>query len=270
VFSRSRCLTAVAVVSAALTLGSVGTAQDVVTRGFDQVAKSVASYNEVNRQRDIQVMEVQIKPMRIVFVPVTDKDGQQRLEQVWYLVYRAINRPLRVEVTDESDPVNVLDPLPGPAQFVPSLTLVTHDDPKTEIPIQILPDEIIPAALAEIRKIEGDEVLDCVEVTQDFPKPVDPDADEQPWIYGVAMWRNVDPETDFFKVIFRGFSNGYERTDDNPSGIARKVVVQKFKRPGDRYDPNLREFSYDGAPFWAYQPDKLKVESARLGGPTLR
>lgn len=268
--SRSRCLTAIAIIAAASTLATARTAQSQVTRGFDQVAKSVASYNEVNRQRDIQVMEIQIKPVRLVFVPVTDKNGQQRLEQVWYIVYRTINRPLRVEVTDESDPVNELDPLPGAPQFVPSLTLVTYDDPKTEIPVQILSDEIIPAALAEIRKVEGEEVLDSVEITQDFPKPVAEDADPQPWIYGVAMWRGVDPTTDFFKVIFRGFSNGYERRDDVPSGVARKVAVQKFRRPGDQYDPNLKEFAYDGAPTWTYQPDKLKMQTTRVESRLVR
>ena len=85
------------------------------------------------------------------------------------------------------------------------------------------------------------------------------------WIYGVATWRNIDPETDFFSVTLRGFSNGYEirpGPDGNPV-VWRKSIVQKFTRRGDRFDPTQREFALDGEPQWVYLPDPAaEVEDA--------
>jgi hypothetical protein len=56
-------------------------------------------------------------------------------------------------------------------------------------------------------------------------------------------------------VILDGFTNGYEkRTNANGQDeLWRKVLVQKFARPGDRFDPNQAEFGFSGKPTWEYQ-----------------
>lgn len=234
-----------------------------LTRGFDQIAPAQAFGEELNRQRDLWVMEVQFKPMRMIVVNITDpKTGEAAPEQIWYLAYRTVNRPVTVRVPDDTEPVNVLDPLPGPRMFLPKFTLITYDDPNTEIPAQIAADEILPEAVETIRRIERAPLNDSVSIVQSLPDAVSPDEVEIPWIYGVATWRGIDPETDFFKVVLHGFSNGYETRDDQ---TWRKVLVQRFSRPGDRFDPNQTEFYFTGKPVWTYLPTGPASDSSAVG-----
>lgn len=232
----------------------------VLERGFTVAAKPYTTGVEVARQLQIWEMEIQMKPMRMIMSPTpTQKEPQQ----VWYLAYRVIPRPiLKSTVGAETDPVNVLDPPPGPPLFIPQLTLVTYDDRKTEVPVEIHVDSVIPAAVKKVNTIERpvtpeQAFLDTISVTRPVPEPVAADVPEQPWIYGVATWSGVDPRTDFFKVIFQGFSNVYEvRGEGDDRRTWRKVLVQKFTSRGDEFDPTQREFEFDGQPFWEYQPDK--------------
>lgn len=236
----------------------------VVTRGFDTTAEVVATGEERQRQPDLWMFEINYKPMRMTWVNVTDpKTGEQRREQIWYLAWRAVNRTLAArDDSDDLTPVNTLDPVPE-QKFVPDFTLITYDDPSTEIPGQVALDVVIPEAAAAINRIERRSptepvFLDTVRAAQNLPDPIDAQQADVPWIYGVATWSNIDPETDYFKVLFAGFSNGYEvRTgpDGNPL-TWRKVLVQKFSRRGDRFDPNQIEFEIDGPPEWTYVPQR--------------
>jgi hypothetical protein len=130
-------------------------------------------------------------------------------------------------------------------------------------------DEVLPEAVAAINRIEArrpsDPLLkDTVSVIRDLPEPAAEDDENTDWIYGVATWRNVDPDTDFFKVIVSGVSNGYEKRP-GPAGeelLWRKVLVQRYTRRGDRYDPSQIEFNFDGDPIWDYQPDAAGVATA--------
>lgn len=231
-------------------------------RGFDMAAKPSANNDEMVRQSDMWVMEIQFKKPRLVYVEQNvPGSNQPELQEVWYLAWRSIVRPLPQAADDPSLPVNPEDAKPGPTQFIPQFLLVTYDNPQTEIPIQTLPDQIIPGAMMKIRKIETRpgstvEYKDSVSVIQDLPDSTPVDADEQNWIYGAATWSGVNKDTDFFKVIAQGFSNGYEiKAEGDQAQVWRKVLVQKFTRPGDQFDPNLREFNFDGEPVWTYQPD---------------
>ncbi len=229
-----------------------------VSRGFDRTAPAVVTATELSRQPDYWTMEVQMKPIRMVWIDeVNPVSGERTRQQVWYLAWRSIQRPLPIKENTDDAPVNALDPLPGPRKFIPQMTLITYGDPEKEIPRQILGDEILPAAMVQIRQTERDNYLDMVSVVQDLPEPVAADAENQKWIYGVATWKGVDPNTRFFKVILSGFTNAYEvRSEiaDQPQTF-RKVIVQRFYRPGDRFDPNNREFQYTGNPEWIFQPD---------------
>lgn len=260
--SRAICCVCVLVVSSV----DVAEAQ-LVTRGFDRKIPATALNAEVIRQPSLQVMEVHIKPVRIVWVDLPNPStGELERRQVWYLVWKAINRPLRKRAAEDVLPINDLDDPPGPLLFMPHFTLVTYDDPETEIPGQILPDEVLPEAQQAIEQVERTKLNNTVTAVQEFPKPIDPDAEDQEFIYGVATWSKVDAKTDFFKVILNGFTNGYENrgTDENPD-LWRKVVIQRFDRPGDEYDPTFREFKFRGAPEWTYQPDAAAPQAAATG-----
>jgi hypothetical protein len=258
-----------AAIGAAMAPARISVAAEL-TRGFEKTLRSYATGEEINRQRNIWVLEVEMKPMRMVFIDSRDpKTGEMKKEQVWYLAYRAINRPLlNRKSDDDTAPVNDIEPLPGPDKFIPAFTLVTYDDPKTEIPVEVHDDVISPQALKQINRIERRSAddpmfLSSVQITQDLPDPVPHGTTDEKWMYGVATFKGVDPNTDFFKVILRGFSNGYLK-EDGPDGmpvVKRKVGVQKFIRRGDRFDPNQAEFLFEDNPKWDYQADKERKQS---------
>ncbi len=239
-----------------------------VTRGFDFVGRSIATGEERQRQPDLRVFEVQYKLPRIVWVDITDpKTGEQQRELIWYLCYRTVNRELasRADETN-TQPVNVLDPLPGPTQFIPEFTLTTYDQPDSDVPVQQYLDEVLPEAMAVINSVErrraSDPVyLDSVNIVQSLPPAVPADETDVDWIYGCATWRNVDPETDFFTISMRGLSNGYELRPgpDSENVTWRKSLIQQVSRRGDRFDPNQVEFEYTAPPEWVYLPDQPSI-----------
>ena len=95
-------------------------------RGFVVAVKPYTTGVEIARQLAVWEMEVQMKLMRMITVAVP---GAEEPQQVWYLAYRAIPRPLiKSSVGVDVDPVNTLDPPPGPPMFIPQMTLVTYDD----------------------------------------------------------------------------------------------------------------------------------------------
>lgn len=248
--------------------------QAQLNRGFNQVIEVYTTGDERNRQNDLWVLEVHLKPMRLITVPITDAaTGEVRDEQIWYLPYRAVNRPIDTrQDTSDTTPVNTLDAIRQPAKFIPEFTLMVYDDPVEQISDvdQIYMDEILPEAVAAINKVETQRVdpvtgtrvqrdplmKNSVSVIQDIAgAAADGDPGEE-WIYGVATWRGVDPDTDFFKVILSGFSNGYEIVagPDGSETFWRKVLIQEFTRPGDRFDPNLKEFKFADTE-WTYRPE---------------
>ena len=242
-----------------------------VTRGFDQIAPSSASLTEQKRQQNLWVLEVHLKPMRMAWV---DLPGGRDREQIWYLAYRAVNRPLTGLTDNDTDPVNELDPVPQKPLFIPEVTLVTYDDPAMTKPDQVLRDAILPPAVKVINRIEslrpGEPVRkDSLSSIRPVPDPVESGSDGE-WIYGVATWRGVNPDTDFFTVILDGFTNGYEKREnaEGRTELWRKVLVQKFKRPGDRFDPNQAEFEFVGKPVWEYMPSGAiaAIKKAAAGG----
>lgn len=261
---------------AAITTGWPLSATAQVTRGFDHFLAAVASGDEIQRQPDLWVFEINYKPMRMIWVDVTDpKTGAVSRDQIWYLAYRTLNRSLLARRdASNTTPVNVLDPLPGPSHFMPEFLLTTFDDSESKIPVTASLDEVMPEVVAVINQQERRRsteplFLNTVDVVQPLPEPVTDDAEHPEWIYGVATWRNIDPETDFFSVTIRGLSNGYELRPgpDGQPVLWRKSIVQKFTRRGDRFDPNQREFELDGEPRWVYLPDPAK-EPDRAADPS--
>lgn len=235
-----------------------------LSRGFEKRIRATASGEELNRQRNIWVLEVELKPMRMIFLDSNDPaTGKSKKEQVWYLAYRAVNRALpNRKVDDEVVPRNDVEPRPGKDKFIPEFTLLTFESPQREVPAEVYHDIIIPEAVRRVNVLErrhtdDPKFLDSVSVVQDLPEEVPVDDENPQYIYGVAVWKNVNPDRDFTRVIMRGFSNGYESAvgPDGKPVTSRKVIVQDFLRRGDRFDPNQAEFLFDGNPRWEYQPD---------------
>ncbi|MEZ6066447.1 MAG: hypothetical protein R3B90_12235 [Planctomycetaceae bacterium] len=184
-------------------------------------------------------------------------------------MYRAITRPTekRPDETDRT-PVNQIDAAPKPTLFMPEITLQVFDDPDFKVPALSHLDQIIPEAVAAIQQVEqrppeqyvNVQIEDNLSVVQPLPDAIPADAgdDLQVWIYGVATWTGIDPETDFLIVTLRGFSNAFELRPAPDGSLQpwRKVIQQRFSRRGDRFDPDQREFEFIGEPNWVYQPDE--------------
>jgi hypothetical protein len=255
----SRPLVAAGLLAAALTAPAA--AQQIDVKGFDYIIRPLASVEEMLSQSDFWALEVSLKPMRMVSVVVTDPEtGEKKRELVWYLVYRVVNRPLDRPDRTQIDPANALDPAPRERPlFVPEFALVTDDNGVQEI----YEDVLVPEAQAAIIRRERMPLKNSVEIAGQIPEVTPADAQIPNAVYGVVMWRNIDPRVDFFAVYLTGFSSGY-RTAEGPDGTPltlRRTIVQEFSRPGDEFDQNEREFRRTGDGRWIYRPDDVTLES---------
>lgn len=237
-------------------------------QGFRASAPAVASGAELSEQPNLFVMEVQFRPMGLVKVELTDPNtGKKQEKLVWYQVYRTLNRQLDTPVDDtDTLPVNPRDPIPRP-YFIPEFFLLVDgkDDQN-----KIYEDRVIPEAVAAIEQREKLKLKNSVEIIQRLPEPVAPDAENPEWIYGVATWTDVDPNTDFFRVFAEGFSNGYQIADiAGEKVVLRKTIDTKFWRPGDKYDETddeIRPNPQDPKPHWIYRPSGLGPVATAAAG----
>ena len=211
-----------------------------LTNGYQVRIEAFATNKEMLRQKSMWIMEVTFKSMRMRWVYLTDpKTKLKKREIVWYLVYKAVARPLDRRV-DNSDtkPQNVKDAVP-PLLFVPEFTLVATDGGRRVI----YRDVIIPEAYADIAKREFRKkqppLKDGLQVVGPVPAASPIGAKKQDTVYGVALWRGVDPDTDFLTVYMSGFSN----SSTTINGIvAYKTIIQRYQRPGDRFFQTEAEF----------------------------
>lgn len=236
---------------------------EVPVGGFEVKVPVAPTAAERAAQPNLWMMEVEFKPLRMLWIDITDpKTGKKSRELIWYLVYRTRNRLFDHEQRADVEPVNTLDDPPGPPLLVPEFTLVGEFLGKQTV----YDDVILPEAQAAIMARERMRLKNPVEIVQPVPPPVPPDADdderEAGTLYGVAMWRGIDPDTDFATVIMSGFSNSYKlakNADDEPIAY-RKAIVQRFWRPGDRFGQHEKEIRLQGEPQWID-----RIDDAPLG-----
>ncbi len=236
--------------------------------GFEVRAIAAATGEELSRQTGLWILEVELKPMRLVRVDVTDpKTGKKAREIVWYLCYKAVNRPLiKKEDAENISPQNDYDPEPGRPLFVPEFTLVTDDgDKQTVHQDQVVPEAQAAILKRESRRADGPKYRNSVQVVGELPEAVDGEAPQDKAIWGVAMFRGIDPATDAFTLYLTGFSNAYKVMPASPDDageplVMRKTLIQKFARPGDEFDLSEAEFRLVGDPVWDYRPDDVRVD----------
>ena len=259
-------LSSIPVVLALLTLpGLEARAQsDSLTRGFEATARATATAEDM-AQSGLWVMEVDFKPIRLVRVELPDPEtGELREETIYYIVYRAENKALEGPPKDPTRiPVNNYDAPPGPSLFVPEFTLVSADQEQ----VVAYSDVVLPKAQQRIvaremrGSLEGVPLKNSVEVVQPVQPPGSQDAKP---IYGVAMFRGVNPEIDRFKVYAGGFSNGF-RQIKGPDGkplILRREIMLDIWRPGDQFALDESEFRFDAQPRWIFRAEDAKPTEA--------
>lgn len=232
---------------------SPASAQDQLNRGFEYRIMASTSGEELARQPNLWTFNVEFKPLRMISVDVTDPvTGKKEPTRITYLVYRAWN-PGVEQKKRENVPVNKLDPPRGKDMFMPEFTLVTSDNDRQEVYV----DEIIPEAQAAIIKRERHRLFNSIELIQPVPEAAPKGERPENMIYGVAIWRNVDPEADLFTVYMTGFTNAYVAAE-GPEGnmlMLRKTVRQRYWRPGDELDLFEKEIRTEGEAAWLYRAE---------------
>ena len=237
------------VASTALWLPSTGCGAPAA--GVERRVAALATAEERLRQPDIWVMEVVLRPLRQIRVNLPDPKTKATSERlVWYLCYRAINRPITVKSSPNELPASDKALAERTAVFVPEFTLVTDDNGQQKRYI----DRVMPAAQPLINKRERGQYKNSIDVVGSVPLAV-PEGKSGVEIMGVATWRGVDPTADRFRIFMTGFSNGYEVTKgpNNEEIVLRKTLVQEYWRPGDELQQDEREIRAEGEPQWIYR-----------------
>lgn len=216
---------------------------------------------ELSSQSDFWELDLFFKPLRMIYVDLPGNSGSEgkKKQLVWYLCYRAVNRPVeRPKVEAGTIPLADQDPVERPPLFIPEFQLVTDDNNQQKSYI----DRVIPRAQADINRRERREnsrfiYKNSVEIIGNLPPtvPYDAKVKEENCLFGVATWRAVDPTTDKFKIYMTGFSSGYkeEKTPDGKTIVRRKTVVQEFWRPSDEFEQDETEIRPVGPPAWIYR-----------------
>jgi len=226
-----------------------------LNRGFSIRADVSATGEERAAQKSLWVLDAIFKPMRMARMDLTNpKTGKKEKTLVWYVVYKCILRPIeRPDDKNEFTPENATVPPLGPSLFVPEITLITNDNGQQKI----YPNQILPEAEAIINKRERGQFKNSVEIIGELPAVTPADSKKENAIYGVCVWTGVDPNTDYFTLLFSGLSNGYKSvpgSDGKPITL-RKVLVQQYWRPGDEFGQQEQEFRPKDNPYWVYLPD---------------
>lgn len=208
-------------------------------------------------RRDVWQLEFQFKTMRLM--QVSDGRGGTRL--VWYLIYKVNNAGGHLRTVESKDefgnPKFEVKKGNGNQRFMPVMLLRSHEAEKTYA------DQILPGVreMIHAREIKDPNVPlhDSVSITRVPLEPSTETTDKGVW--GVAMWPDVDPETDFFSVFVEGLSNAYRWEDGKEKQplLTYKTLQLNFWRPSDSVLQRTKEFRF-GLPLF---PNADKTEKVR-------
>ena len=234
------------------------------TRTLAQKASSVIL------RHNVWNLEFSFKPLRMVHVDVPQPSGRMQRKLVWYMVYRVRNlgehlTPVPIEDeyqnttygTRRADEVlNVGAAQPEAAvRFFPHFVLETRREQKAYL------DRIIPVAMPviEAREMNGGQLYNSVQISQ-VPIPVG--REESDGLWGVAMWKDVDPRVDFFSILVQGLTNAYRTatTSDGATVHRLKTLQMNFWRPGDTHNEHEKQIRY-GIPAVANQEEQQHILS---------
>jgi hypothetical protein len=186
----------------------------------------------------VWVLDFKFKDPRLIKAEVPGR-GQK---VCWYLWYQVINR------TNE------------PRTFIPDFELVTHDRGTVHH------DQVLPSVQEAIRMIEDPnnylKIKNSVTIAAEPIPPSRKDAVPKA-VTGVAIWDDVDPDSNRYSIFVAGLSNGWALTDPIPPEtrrtVRRKTLQLNFKRLGDRYLQRSEEIRFVPPAQWIYRGSQLSV-----------
>ena len=208
------------------------------------LGQSIGRYNErnvkpqtnVQDKDDIWVLDFRFKDPRLITVDIPGRGKKV----VWYLWYQVVNN------TKE------------PRTFIPDFELVTHDKPG------VFHDQVLPKVQEAIRRVEDPtgylDIKNSVTITAQ-PIPVSRSEAVPRPVTGVAMWDDINPDSNRYSVFVSGLSNGWS-VDDNKT-VRRKTLQLNFRRLGDRFLMDSREIRFVPPAEWLYRASTISAPDAK-------
>src|SRR5262249_37688878 len=177
---------------------------EVNVQDFDKI------HSPENPDGKLWVLDFKFKDPRLIKVDVPGR-GQR---VCWYLWYQ-VTSPSRTEART----------------FIPNFELVTHDTNTVHH------DQILPKVQDAIRQIEDPtdflKIKNWVTITAEPIPPTRENAVPRA-VTGVAIWDDVDPDSNRYSIFVAGLSNGWAVTDALKQGdkpvVRRKTLQLNFKR----------------------------------------
>jgi len=185
----------------------------------------------------IWVLELKFYDPRLITVDVPGRG--RRL--CWYMKYQVINNT------------------PDPHMFIPDFELVTLDKPG------LYHDQVLPKVEEAIRQIEDPtgylEIKNSVTIASK-PTPVSKPGLPRP-VTGVAIWDDVNPDSNRYSIFVSGLSNGWSLAEDpadpKKQVVRRKTLQLNFRRSGDRYYQTSEEIKFVPPAEWTYRATNVKI-----------
>ena len=187
----------------------------------------------------VWVLDFKFKDPRLIKVDVPGR-GQK---VCWYLWYQVINNTAL------------------PRTFIPDFELVTTDRNTVHH------DQILPKVQDAIRQLEDPtdylKIKNSVTIAAEPIPPSKKEAEPRA-VTGVAIWDDVDPDSNYYTIFVSGLSNGWAVTDDpdkpgDKSVIRRKTLQLNFRRLGDRYYQRSEAIHFVQPPQWIYRGASLST-----------
>ena len=187
----------------------------------------------------VWVLDFKFKDPRLIKVNVPGR-GQK---VCWYLWYQVVNNTAK------------------PQTFYPDFELVTHDRNTVHH------DQILPKVQDAIRQLEDPtdylKIKNSVTIAAEPIPPSRKEAEPRS-VTGVAIWDDVDPDSNHYSIFVSGLSNGWAVTDDPEkpgvkSIVRRKTLQLNFKRLGDRFLQTSEEIRFVPPAQWIYRGSSLAV-----------
>ena len=212
-------------------------------------------------RRNIWGLEFTFKPFRLIEVDLPQASGKMQRKTLWYMVYRVRYLGEEVHFERKREPLSDgnryvrFSNTPKDAKFryfMPYFTLRSHLFVKEYL------DRIIPCAVDEIAAVEkvGAPILNSIEMAN--TKLIREAAETGKGVWGVVVWEDIDPRTNFFSLYIQGLTNAYHYNDtasepnkEDPIAAGRELEVKtlqlNFYRPGDTIDL-VKDTIYYGLP----------------------
>ena len=223
--------------------------------------------------------ERDVKPAPNVQDPdeIYDKDGNPKADsKIWVLDFKFKDpRLIKVDVPGRGQKVcwylwyQVINLTAEPHTFIPDFELVTHDRHTVHH------DQVLPKVQDAIRQIEDPtgylNIKNSVTIAAEPIPPSRPNAMPKA-VTGVAVWDDVDPDSNNYSIFVAGLSNGWSQTDnpispDKKPIVRRKTLELNFKRLGDRYNMTSEEIHFVGPYKWIYRASELTAASLTPAKP---